>query len=311
MRGPRDRFEGENGQEVLVEALGRQPLLRGDATLAKSLAERGELISTARGHHLIDQGDWGTDLHFILAGKFDVLVNGQKMATRNAGEHVGELAGLSGSRPRTATLIAASESVTLKIDQSTLRELVGENAAFWRSAADIVAERLDERNLKVGFANEHPTAFVISSSEGLEVARHVRKELDCASLHVQLWNKGTFGISEYPISDLEDAIEASDYVIAVVRPDDTLISRGETSFSARDNVHLEYGIALGKLGRKRSVLLVDAAPELRLPSDLAGLTTARYRASTNAEMKRTVAKACDDIRDHIMQHGVRQDRRTR
>ena len=73
---------------------------------------------------------------------------------------------LSGSRPRTATLIAASESVTLKIDQSTLRELVGGESAFWRSAADIVAERLDERNLKVGFANEHPTAFVISSSEG-------------------------------------------------------------------------------------------------------------------------------------------------
>jgi predicted nucleotide-binding protein len=253
--GLKERFEGAHGRPILVSALRMQALIQGDASLAEAFAQRGELIELAPGEQLIEQGQWDTDLYFILAGALEVLINGQVKATRPAGEHVGELAGLNGARPRTATLVARGESLVLKVSQSTLQDLVGSNADFWRLAADVVAQRLDQRNREIGAANEHPRVFVISSKEGLDVGRQVRSELSSETLHVYLWNKGTFGISDYPISDLEDAIEAADFTIAVVRPDDTLISRGASSSSARDNVHLEYGMSLGKLGLLRSVLL--------------------------------------------------------
>lgn len=293
----------------MVEALRTQRLIGNNPVLAEQFALAGELLVLEPGTKLIEQGGWDTDLYFILAGAFDVFINSQKKATRGASEHVGELASLSAGRARTATLVAASESAVLRVSQATVKELVGDDAEFWRTAANIVAERLDQRNLEVGSANDKPRIFVISAKEGLDVARQVRSELDSEEIHVYIWNKGTFGISEYPISDLEDAIEAADYTVAVVRPDDTLISRGEASKAARDNVHLEYGISIGKLGRVRSILLVDADRKLRLPSDLAGLTSVRYRATDRAEMERTVAVACDEIRSHVEQHGVRQDRR--
>jgi CRP/FNR family cyclic AMP-dependent transcriptional regulator len=302
-----ERFEGDNGHLILIDALRRQALIQGDASLAESFAQRGELVRLEPGERLIEQGSWN-DLYFILAGSFEVSVNGLVKATRHAGEHVGELAGLSGARSRTATLVAVDESLVLRVNQSLLQGLVGNNADFWRAAANVVADRLDQRNLEVGTANEIPRLFVISSKEALDVARQIRSELDSENLHVFLWNKGTFGISEYPISDLEDAIEAADFTVAVVRSDDTLVSRGQSSTVARDNVHLEYGLSLGKLGRLRSLLLVEAEPSLRLPSDLAGLTTVRYRARNQDEMERTIAIACDDIRKHTDQHGVRQDR---
>jgi CRP/FNR family transcriptional regulator, cyclic AMP receptor protein len=309
--GLKERFEAEHGRAILIGELRKQPLIQGNVGLAEAFADNGELVLLAPGEQLIKQGEWGNDLYFILAGGFDVLVNGQVKAMRHAGEHFGELAGLSGSRPRTATLLASSESLVPKVEHQTLQGLVSGNAEFWRTAADIVADRLDQRNLEIGETNEHPRVFVVSSNEGLDVARQVRSELACDTLHVYVWNKGTFGISEYPISDLEDAVEAADFTIAVVRPDDILISRGKTSGAARDNVHLEYGLSLGKLGRNRSILLVEAEPNLKLPSDVSGLTTLRYRARTRDEMERTIASACDEVRKHVSRHGVRRDRRSR
>lgn len=172
-----------------------------------------------------------------------------------------------------------------------------------------MADRLDQRNLEIGAANENPCVFVISSKEGLKPAREIRRQLNTENLHVNLWNDGTFSISGYTITDLEKAIEASDFTVAVMRSDDVLISRGKSLNAARENVHLEYGLSLGKLGRPRSILLVEAKPDLHLPSDLAGLTTVRYLAGTQEEMERTIAVACDEIRNHIDGLGVRQDRK--
>lgn len=304
-----ERFEGEDGRQAVVEALRKQALILGDVALAKRFLEVGALSYVASGETLITQGAWDTDLFFILAGEFEIWINGQSVDARKAGEHVGELAGLSGSRPRTATVIARTESLVLKVSDASLRATALNNASFWRAAADTIAMRLDERNSRFGTANDHPNVFVISSSEALGVAEIVRRELNSGTLTVRVWHKGTFSLSEYPISDLEDAIELSDFTIAIARPDDTIIFRGESSRATRDNVHLEYGIALGKLGRKRSILLVDVDPSLRLPSDLAGLTTARYRGRDASELQETVATACDEIRNHISMLGVRRDRR--
>ena len=303
----KDRFD----QDGIVEALLRQRLVRSDRDLAQKLAEAGQTAEYAPGGVLIEQGSWENDLHFILAGEFEVLINGQYKQTRIPGEAVGELAGLNRSRPRTATLRATKESLVLSIGLTELNQIVGTDVDFWKAAADTVADQLDHRNQEVGAANEHPRIFVISSNEGLPVARQVRQNLDGDEMPVYLWDHGTFAVSEYPISSLEDAIERADFTIAVAKADDIRVLRGDSSKVARDNVHIEYGISVGRLGRERSFLLVEADAKIRLPSDLAGLTTLRYQGGNQDKIERSVAKACDQARQRIEFIGVRRDRKAR
>jgi predicted nucleotide-binding protein len=118
----------------------------------------------------------------------------------------------------------------------------------------------------------------------------------------------TFAVSDYPISSHEDAIERADFTIAVARADDAHVSRGKSHNVPRDNVHFEYGISVSRLGRERSFLLVDAGAEVKLPSDLAGLTTLRCQGADKDKLTRTVAKACDEARERIEFIGVRRDR---
>jgi len=305
MTGLSERFD----RAGIIDALMRQPLIRRDKVLAETFADVGRPKELAAGEILVEQGDWAKDLYFVLAGEFDAIIHGQTKQTRVAGEAVGELAGLSPSRPRTATLKATKASFVLAVSYSDLQKIVGSDVNFWKAAADAVADQLDHRNREIGAVNEQPKIFVISSKEGIEVARELRKNLDGDDMQVHLWDHDTFMISDYPISSLEDAIERCDFTIAVAHADDVLITREETHKVPRDNVHFEYGISIGKLGRDRSFLLVQADTKVKLASDLAGLTTLRYQGDEKDKMKRTVAKACDVARERIEFIGVRRDRR--
>jgi CRP/FNR family cyclic AMP-dependent transcriptional regulator len=307
MTSLKDRFD----RVGVVEALLRQRLVRGDKDLAERFADVGRTAEYTPGEVLIEQGGWDNDLYFILAGEVEVLINGQHKQTRMVGESVGELAGLSRARPRTATLKATIPTLVLVVGFAALEKIVGSDVEFWKATADVVADQLDYRNQEIGAANEHPRIFVISSKEGLPAARQVRQNLDADDMPVYLWDHGTFAVSDYPISSLEDAIERADFTITLVKADDVLVSRNETHEVARDNVHFEYGISIGRLGRERSFLLVEADAGVKLPSDLAGLTTLRYQGTTQDQMERSVAKACDQARERIEFIGVRRDRSAR
>lgn len=306
-----DRFSGDENKGRLLEAVSHQDLVANDPALAEKIIRAGELQELADGDVIIKQGDWDDDVFLILAGQMQVTINGRPQAVREANTHVGELTGTSPARARTATISAKGEALVLRIKRAALDEITGQDPAFLKRMLNVVTERLDERNRGIGQTNEIPVVFVISSSEKISVANEIVRNLDSKEIAVQLWDKGTFGISDYPISSLMDAIEASDLTIAVVGADDVLTMRGDVHQVARDNVHLEYGISLGVLGRRRSMLLVCADDGVRLPSDAAGLTTLRYRGGTEDEMKRTVRNACIEAKEHIGKEGVFTDRRAR
>lgn len=306
-----DRFQGDANRPRLIEALAAQKLMGNDVTLAEALAEVGGLKELTEGEILIEQGKWDDDLYFILAGGFDVIVNGRPKSVRGPGELVGELSGAKPSRPRTATLKARSESLVLKVSKASIDTIAGANIEFWKRAMNVVADRLEERNSWIGQANEMPRVLIVSSKEGKQVMDEITVDLDSREIAVETWDKGTFGISDYPISSLMDAIESADFVVAVVRGDDVRVSRGKTSKIARDNVHLEYGISLGVLGRRRSILMVCADEDLELPSDAAGLTTLRYSEETVDKLKRSVRSACIKLREHILAEGVFVERRAK
>ncbi len=73
------------------------------------------------------------------------------------------------------------------------------------------------------------------------------------------------------IEKFESAFNPASFAIAIMSADDRggLASTDETQLRARQNVLLELGYAMGKLGRSRTAVLYD--PVVELPSDLGGI----------------------------------------
>lgn len=112
-----------------------------------------------------------------------------------------------------------------------------------------------------------------------------------------------FKASWYPLDSLEDQLDSSDFAIAIASPDDVVESRGKSTDTARDNVIFELGLFIGRLGRKRSFLLEPRGEEVKLPSDLTGITTIPYRPSTSEKVEAVLGPACNKMRDIINELG--------
>jgi O-acetyl-ADP-ribose deacetylase (regulator of RNase III) len=141
-----------------------------------------------------------------------------------------------------------------------------------------------------------PRIFVGSSREAIDVCRAIQGELD-DEFDVTVWDQDIFRLSYGALDSLLDALDASDAGVFVLRPDDLTESRGESSPTVRDNVIFELGMFIGRLGRDRTFMLTSARSAVRLPSDLIGLTAARYDAGRFvSEGRAAVAPACTKIR---------------
>jgi CRP-like cAMP-binding protein len=135
------QFEGSDGRRRLICALTAQPLIQ-DQNLAIVIARRLELEAVHPGTNLIKQGASDTDLFLILDGAFSIAVNGRVVARKGAGEHVGEMAVVDPHTPRSASVIATSESVVARIAESDFSALADRFPQLWRRIALGLAGRL-------------------------------------------------------------------------------------------------------------------------------------------------------------------------
>lgn len=117
---------------------------------------------------------------------------------------------------------------------------------------------------------------------------------------VVVWNQGVFRLSRDALDSLLDVLDRSDAGIFVLRGDDLTTSRNETAPSVRDNVILELGMFIGRLGRDHTFMLTPDADPPALPSDLDGITTAVYdEPPSPADIRSAIAPACSEIRVHL------------
>jgi predicted nucleotide-binding protein len=100
--------------------------------------------------------------------------------------------------------------------------------------------------------------------------------MQSSGVDVKLWAKGIFGASRFPIEDLEAQLRSADFALLIAAPDDRVISRGRTSDSPRDNVVFELGLFMGAISRHRSFLLIPRGVDVKIPTNLLGLTPLRY-----------------------------------
>lgn len=131
----------------------------------------------------------------------------------------------------------------------------------------------------------HCSVFMGSSGEGDKrgILKAIRSRLideigrDEVLLEQWTW---AFGLGDTTIEGLEKATHASDFAILVMTPDDVVESRENSASAPRDNVVFELGLFMGALGRDRCLILSEELPDkpgLKLPSDLLGITTARFK----------------------------------
>jgi CRP/FNR family transcriptional regulator, cyclic AMP receptor protein len=223
--------------------------------------------------------------------------------TSGWGTHVGEMAAIEPTQRRGASAIAAEQSIVGKLTNASLAELGSRYPEIYRAFARTLARRLLERNKLVGKHREEVKVFIISSAEALPVAQIIQSALAHDAL-VTLWTDGVFRATSYAIEALENAVDDTDFAIAVAHSDDLTLFRGIEWPTPRDNVVFELGLFMGRLGRKRAILMEPREDKLKLPSDLSGITTIPYSYEAGRNAKARMAPACNALRDHIKEWGT-------
>lgn len=158
----------------------------------------------------------------------------------------------------------------------------------------------------VAMSTQDPAVFIGSSSEGKDVAEYLQAALD-PHCEASVWDQGVFGLSESGLDALVTESQRVDFAVLVLTPDDLTIKRGAARPSARDNVIFEAGLFVGALGPRRTFLVHANDLKLDLPSDLAGITTCRFRGQRNDKnMRAAVNPAALQIREVMQELGLRQ-----
>lgn len=142
-----------------------------------------------------------------------------------------------------------------------------------------------------------PNVFIGSSVEALYIAREVQDQL-YYDANVKPWTY-IFEPSSNTLDDLMDELEAADFGIFVFSPEDKLVIRDQQFLTVRDNVLFEFGLFIGKLGKKRCFYVVPSNnKELHLPTDLLGTKPVTYDADRDS-LKVALGNACNRIRGRI------------
>jgi CRP/FNR family cyclic AMP-dependent transcriptional regulator len=293
----KERFEGPEGVAYLLEALRRQRVVQGDNELAERLRNAGQLVEFANDEQFITQGNTDTDVFMLLAGRVQVFVNRRQVGVRVAGEAVGEMVAVNLALTRTASVKSDGISVALKIPAARFAEAGSGSPTFWKHIAVITGERLAEREKFLRPSNDLPVMFVASSVRSLPIAEAIEYRLKHEDLRVTLWTQqGVFGPTRTPVDSLFKVVNECDYAAFIFGPDDTIGSGEATMLAPRDNVVFELGLFMSRLGKERVFIVKDNTLDLKIPTDLLGVTMIDYVPKPpGAQPREFIGPVCTDI----------------
>lgn len=298
-----ERFQGDAGRRLTIDALMNQKLVCANRDLAELLADKIQLLKINPGDVLIEQGAADNDVYLIFSGAFDVVVNKHRVGRRFPNDHVGEMAAIEPSQQRAASVIATDLSVVARVAEADLADIGQRYPEVYRCIARELSKRLHQRNAHVGAARDRIKVFVISSVESLGVARAIQNAFGHDEFVTTVWTDGVFRTASYPLQSLFDALDDSDFAVAIAHADDTSAYRGQPWPVPRDNVVFELGLFMGRLGKDRAILMEPREQDVKLPSDLSGIATITYRYEVGGDTAALMGPACNQLRDHIRRLG--------
>lgn len=301
---PIERFSGGPTAPALIQALREQYIVHGNAALAAALAQVVTLEEHAPGARLIEQGKADNHILFILIGEVAVVINGQEVAHRKAGQQVGEMALLSPGALRSASVIARETVVTALVTEADFTTAAASHPDAWRRVAAELGDRLRQRTRFIRQRNDTPILFIGSSRESLPIVEALVAGWKSPPFIVRPWTGGVFTPSQFPIDDLAQQLVACDFAALVLGPDDQVLSRGVTSNAPRDNVLFELGLFMGAIERARTLFIIPRDEDVKIPTDILGLNPLRFVSRTGALVD-NVAPVCSDITALIHRMGPR------
>lgn len=149
--------------------------------------------------------------------------------------------------------------------------------------------------------SEKPNIFIASSVEGIDVVEAINIKLDYFAT-CRPWDNA-FDLSSMTLPALIKKADKVEYGIFVFHKDDEVTIRDKKYSTVRDNVLFELGLFIGKLGLENCFILIPRKIEgdLRIPTDLAGVTVSTYDDEID-DMTDAVAASCARIKQTIKKH---------
>lgn len=289
----------------MAETLLGQPLLSASVTAATAFARSAKLAELPADHQLMVQGGQDNDLYFILSGSVRVLVNCREVATRRAGEHVGEMSLVDRTAVRSATVITAEPSVVARISEPDFTRVANRHPLIWRKLAGTISQRLRERNRFHPAPRSIPAVFIGSSAESLPTATAIHKGLMRRGVEPRIWSEGVFQCSRATIEDLMAATNQSDFAVLVLAADDVTISRGRRKAAPRDNTIYELGLFMGALSRDRTYIVAPSPLDIKIPTDLLGVTMLTYQRKRGRSIAHAIRPVIRELMRLVERHGTK------
>lgn len=274
------RFAGPSKQQKILECLLKQRIVAGEQKIAKAMESVGKLTQWDDGVSITTQGASDNQIYFLLSGEIQIEVNNRVVSIRQRDIHFGEMALLDPTARRSATVKAVGETTVLQISEANFSAIANKYPQIWRRISAEIAERLRERSKFLHAPNAEPVVFIGSSSEAGLTAECIDKGLKRRGIKTNSWLNSVFQASNTAIEDLTRAAADCDFAVLILTPDDLTKSRKTSLNSPRDNVVFELGLFMGAIGRHRTLVVVEDSGKIRIPSDLLGLTTLRFKKPT-------------------------------
>jgi NTE family protein len=117
------------------------------------IRSRAKAHTLLRGEVLVRQGAPSNSVYVVISGRFEVWIEGQTSAINEigVGEPIGEIGFFAGI-PRTATIVAARDSVVIELDRAAFDDVVRRVPSIYPTLLRTLGRRLAAANTRI--ANE-------------------------------------------------------------------------------------------------------------------------------------------------------------
>ena len=275
------RFAGTQGRRRLFDALRKQTILRDNQNAIKSIMRKAAINAFENNDIIIKEGDSSTELHFIIQGSVKLFRRRREIGGLAENTHIGEFQAVNPATRRLLTMKACEPTVAVSIAEADFSKVADKNPSVWRQIAVELVDRLSGETAKHSPRRARPRVFIASSTEAQKLVEALRLELLADRVDVQIWSEA-FTPGKTHIEVLETQILENDFAILFFSPDDWSVSRGHKLRAPRDNIIFELGLFVGALTRQRALIAQPYDFTIKIPSDLHGLNTIKYK---NGDMR--------------------------
>ena len=116
----------------------------------RAIGSRAKVHYLLRSDVLVRQGTESNSVYVVVTGRFEVWIEGQNSAINEigAGEPIGEIGFFAGV-PRTATIVAARDSVVIELDRESFDDVARQVPSIYPTLLRTLARRLAAANARI------------------------------------------------------------------------------------------------------------------------------------------------------------------